>query len=250
MCLILFAKEQHPDYRLILLSNRDEFYARKTAAAAWWQQPEGILGGRDLEKGGTWLGINKNGKWAALTNYRAPAAFNPEAPSRGKLVNRFLETDEPPETFFSELKQTGGQYNGFNLLLGYGTRIFYYSNVTNTLISLENGLYGLSNALLDTEWVKLTKGKRKMQKLLDNEKFDSASAFRLMHDTEVAPDSALPQTGVPLNWERALSPMFIETEKYGTRTTSLLCIGYDNTVCFKELNVKSNQLSEFQFTIE
>ncbi len=125
MCLILLAYDAHPIYRLVLAANRDEFYDRPTASAGYWEDAPHILAGRDLKDGGTWLGVTRSGRIAAVTNYREPALDRPTAPSRGGLVSGFLKGEAPPEEYLGFLRREGGGYNGFNLILGNPDGLFW-----------------------------------------------------------------------------------------------------------------------------
>src|SRR5688572_20142048 len=168
MCLIFFAVNQHPNYKLIVAANRDEFYARKTAPAHFWKDHPQILGGRDLEASGTWMAMNKKGKISLVTNYRDPANINPTAPSRGQLVADYLIHDDTPEAYMNKVSTVARQYNGFNLLIGYPDALWYLSNYGNGIQKLESGIYGLSNHLLDTPWPKMSRGKKKFIQAIDS----------------------------------------------------------------------------------
>lgn len=234
MCLILVAWQTHPDWPLVVAANRDEFYARRTAGADFWPENSGILAGRDLEAGGTWLGISRTGRFAALTNYRDPARHRPAAPSRGHLVSGFLTGSCGIDDFLAALSPT--DYNGFNVLLGDLTgngRLVAYSNVSMEKHELAPGVYGLSNALLDTPWPKVGAGKTALEAALTALP-DDTGLWRLLRDDTVHPDAALPDTGVPLEWERLLSAAFIRGPDYGTRCSTVLKVGADGTTGFDE----------------
>jgi uncharacterized protein with NRDE domain len=234
MCLILLAWRMREDFPLILAANRDEFYARPTAPAAFWAESPELLGGRDLKAGGTWLGITRAGRWAALTNYRDPAAVRPDAPSRGRLVSDYLSGEEAPEACLRRIESDAGQYNGFNLLLGDRGQLFCFSS-RGERRRLEPGLYGLSNRLLDDPWPKIERGKRGFREILARPGGPAPEAFlTLLADQERPPDAALPDTGVGLAWERILSPLFIASEHYGTRSSTVLTIDRQGGVAFVE----------------
>lgn len=231
MCLTAFSWKQHPDYQLILLANRDEFYNRSTEVAHIWKGENQIVAGKDVQAGGTWMGINKHGKFAAITNYRDLSTIKPEAPSRGKLTLEFLEGDIAAREYIHQLTPEAGNYNGFNLLIGDRHELWYLSNVSGELRALQPGLYGLSNHLLDTPWPKVVKAKNILSE------FDHLSESQLLQafgNRELAPDNDLPDTGVGQALERKLSAMFIHFEKYGTRCTTLLTIDYRGRVRFRE----------------
>lgn len=237
MCLILFSYNNHPDYQLVLLANRDEFYNRSTQRAGWWSDQPDLLGGKDLKENGSWLAITKSGKFAAITNYRDPKQMKPGAPTRGRLVTNFLLDHYTPEEYLKELKKSGAHYNGFNLIFGRQNEIFYYSNSVNTHQRLHPGNYGLSNALLETPWPKVVKGKRKLDALLNGAgTFSMERAVKDLKDPEWANDQELPDTGIGIEKERLLSSMFIETPGYGTRCTTIMTIDRQNLVTFREVS--------------
>ena len=233
MCLVFIALNNHPQYKVIVAANRDEFYERKTAPASFWKDQPGIVGGRDLEAAGTWMAMNTHGKVALVTNYRDPANINPQAPSRGKLVSDFLTNDKTPENYLHEIQTTANHYNGFNLLVGHLDDWWYLSNYKPGIQKLEPGIYGLSNHLLNTEWPKVKRGKEKFTKFIEYD-FLPEDLFRMLYDEQRAEDQALPDTGVGLDRERALSPMFIKTKGYGTRCSTVLLIDKENRVQYFE----------------
>jgi uncharacterized protein with NRDE domain len=245
MCLILFSIHDHPTYKLIVAANRDEFYQRKTAPAAYWNDHPEILGGRDLEAMGTWMGINRNGKVAMVTNYRDLRNINPKAASRGKLVSDFLIQDVEPEKYLLGVEARQKEYNGFNLLAGNGEALFYFSNYGQGIRKLERGFFGLSNHLLETPWPKVVRGKEKMAKLLKMKFLDPDVLLETLNDELRASDQQLPDTGVGLDRERALSSMFIKMDNYGTRCSTVLLIDYQDNVSFTE---RVYNLTDFSFT--
>ena len=234
MCLILLGHEAHPRYRLVVAANRDEFYARPTAPAAWWDDAPGVLAGRDLRGGGTWMGVNRDGRWAAVTNYRDPGAERAAAPSRGELVGDFLRGGEPPAGYLARLAPRAGEYNGFNLLVGEPGTVLWLSNRAPDPRPLEPGVHGVSNHLLDTPWPKVERGKRALGALLHEPRLDAEPMLDLLLDSTVAADHELPDTGVGLTLERALSTMFIATPEYGTRSSTALLVDRDGAVLFVE----------------
>ncbi len=253
MCLILFALDAHPAYKLVLAANRDEFTARPSHEAHFWHYYPNVLGGLDLEAGGTWLGITREGRFTALTNFRDIANINPDAPSRGELTHKFLTHPEAPMSDFAALlERKGTLYNGFNILWGDfaagAADLFWYSNYTSetynrSIHKIPSGIHGVSNALLDTPWYKLERGKELLQQALERSSEQAHTPEQLSHallammrDGVKPTDEQLPKTGVSLEWERVLSSMFIETpdKKYGTRCTSILLIDRANKVHFRE----------------
>jgi uncharacterized protein with NRDE domain len=247
MCLILFAYRWHPHYPLVLAANRDEFYDRPTAPLAFWPENLALLAGRDLAAGGTWLGVNRQGRLAAITNYRDPANFRPQAPSRGPLVSDFLQSQEPAQTYLQRLQLQADDYNGFNLLLGDDEGLHYYSNQGGEPRVLSPGLYGLSNHLLNTPWPKVERGKRDLAAALSRTaELVPETLWPVLGDRTPAPDEALPATGVSLEWERALSPLFIATPGYGTRSSTLLWIDPQHQVTVQEKSWPQGDLRTFQ----
>jgi len=234
MCLILFAYRCHPGYPLILAANRDEYYQRQTRAAHWWPENPELLAGKDLEEGGTWLGINRNGRLAAVTNVREPHLTAPASCSRGLLTRRYLEEDIENQRFCSLLQETGDQYRGYNLIFGSINDLYYFSNRNGQPLRLTPGLYGLSNARLDTPWPKVRKGKDLLKQKLVEEQLDTGNLLSILAGTEIVADNLLPETGVGLEWERRLSAIRITGPDYGTRSSTVLLINRHGQVFFHE----------------
>jgi uncharacterized protein with NRDE domain len=253
MCILLVAHDAHPNYRLVLAANRDENYDRPAAPASFWEDATEVLAGRDLRDGGTWLGVTRTGRWAALTNFREAGPAREGAPSRGGLVAGFLRGSMSPEEFVHSRVSGAEAYNGFSLFCGDGSTLAFLSNRGGGLRVLAPGIYGLSNGPLDTPWPKVELGKRGLAALLQlAPPFDEAGAFALMADGSRPPDEELPSTGVGLEIERALSPIFVATERYGTRCSTLLAIGRDGQVRFVErtFNQSARDWTERQFEFE
>ena len=222
MCLIVFAWKLIPECPLIMAANRDEFFSRPALAAGWWEDNPDIYAGRDLQAGGTWLGINRHGRFAALTNIRNGSQRRTDTRSRGELVAGFLKSDQGAEDYLAGVRELADQYNGFNLLVGDGGELFCLSNEGDTSPrALEPGIYGLSNGSLDTPWPKVLRAKAQFASLLCQGAPDD-EYFEMLSDTTRAADSRLPDTGVSLEWERLLSPICIDSEDYGTRASTLL----------------------------
>jgi uncharacterized protein with NRDE domain len=235
MCLILFAWHSHPDYPLVLAGNRDEFYARPTAPAGFWEDQPQILGGRDLEQGGTWLGIRRSGRFAAVTNYRDGRAMRRGTRSRGGLVSGFLTSPLAPVEYLQQVHQQRAAYDGFNLLAGTLDGLFSYSNRSEQLTEVEPGVHGLSNHLLDSPWPKVERGKAALGQLQDrNREALIEHLLTVLVDRAPSPDHQLPDTGIDLERERMLSPAFIATPNYGTRCSSVLLIDTSGGVSFTE----------------
>ena len=250
MCLILFAWNSHPDYSLVVAANRDEFYERDTEGVTWWPEHPHVLAGRDRAdvagSPGTWLGFTKTGKFAALTNVRAPSEKNPDARTRGELSLMYLTSNDRPAEFVQSNSKRFSLYNGFNLLMAdlsdlakaemhwVSNRMLMGQNVRPRKVfppqPLEPGVYGLSNAMLDTPWPKVNHRVAAFAQTLamDQGNLKNADQYlKLLADTHHASDHELPSTGVSKEWEKALSPAFIKTPAYGTRSSTVLRIRKD-----------------------
>jgi uncharacterized protein with NRDE domain len=235
MCLALIALDSHPGYSLIVAANRDEFYDRPTAPAAFWAEAPSVLAGRDLKAGGTWLGIDRAGRFAVVTNYRQGKRERTAPLSRGHLVSNFLTTDTGARDHFTQVERDGGHYNGFNLIAGDGHELLYYSNRGGRIRALPEGVYGLSNHLVDTAWPKVTSIKRGCGALWSDHGSElTANLLALLSDRTRPPDELLPRTGAGLAWERLLSSAFVVSPHYGTRSSTVLLIGRDGWVEFVE----------------
>lgn len=230
MCLIVFSYKQHPKYKLILAANRDEFYERPTTAANWWEDYSTLLGGRDLKAKGTWMAMDKKGRFAAVTNYRDLSNIRDDAKSRGDLPVNFLAGSSASVEYTSGI--VGSNYNGFNLLT-MDEEMVHVSNYENKVNVLTPGIYGLSNALLDTSWPKVSLAKINFQKVISNN-FELDDLISVMQNEQVAADQDLPETGLPIELERAVSAMCIRTPKYGTCCSTAILIDYDGNVSFQE----------------
>jgi len=240
MCLIVLAWRTHPNHRLIVAANRDEYFGRPAAPAGFWDDHANVLAGRDLEAGGTWLGITLDGRFAALTNYRNPADKKTDAPSRGALVSDFLTGRTNPEQYVRQVERRATDYNGFGLLAGDARSMFFFSNRGGQVTRVAPGLHGLSNHLLDTPWPKVEKGKAGLAALLDGP-FDAEAAFRLLDDTERAPDGELPSTGVSVELEERLSAIrILAVGGYGTRCSTVLSLGEGGKIEFHERSYRED----------
>lgn len=218
MCLIVVGWHSHPDYPLVVAANRDEFYGRPSAAVARWNEDGRIIAGRDLEAGGTWLGITEGGRFAAITNVREPGAV-PGPRSRGDLTREFLAGSETPARYLARVRDT--DFSGFNLLLADRHQLWYASNRHGPPQALEPGIYGLSNHFLDSPWPKLLTARRNFAAALPQLP-DTNPLFALLADDEIVADDALPHTGVSLEWERRLSAIFVRSADYGTRASTVV----------------------------
>jgi uncharacterized protein with NRDE domain len=233
MCLILLVWRAHPEYPFIVAANRDEFHNRATATADWWTDRPDLLAGRDLQAGGTWLGVRRSGRFAALTNYRDPRLVRDGCPSRGKLVTDILDSADPVSGSLDLLRRSGPAYNPFNMLFSDGERLGVFESVVGEGRELGPGVYGLSNHLLDTPWPKVRIAKSRLIDALSRLQ-DETAVMHLLRDDRPAPDAELPQTGITLEWERLVSSAFVRAGDYGTRCSTLLRIDRAGTATFDE----------------
>jgi uncharacterized protein with NRDE domain len=235
MCLLIMACQYRIDYPLIIAANRDEFFERPSAALDFWEADGDILAGRDLRGGGTWMGLHRSGRLAAITNFREPQRFRPEAPSRGHLVSSYLGGRRTAAEYLAALAKNGGDYNGFNLVAGRPAALHYYSNRGPAPQPVAPGIHGLSNHLLDTPWPKVRRATEAMAKVLGRSgRPDPEALLALLGDRHRPPDGELPDTGIGLEWERLLSTAFIQSPAYGTRASSVLLVAADGATEFIE----------------
>lgn len=243
MCLILFAYNYHPDYKLILAANRDEFYDRPTRPMQFWPEQCNLLAGKDLEQGGTWLGLTKQGRFSALTNHRDGRQKKKLGErSRGNLPLEFLLSEQRCEDFIRSVSPD--VFDGFNQLIDDGNQLCYLSNRSESLLPVPSGIHGISNAVFDTPWPKLEARKAALKSYIDsaelkgehNREFSTEKLIQLMANAETFPDSQLPDTGIPQDFERMLSASFIRSENYGTRATTALLIKHNGEVEIAEQN--------------
>lgn len=233
MCLIAFAIDQHPDYPFILIGNRDEFYARDTAPLHWWDNHQDVLGGRDLEAGGTWLAMSRQGKIAAVTNYRDPKNEVKGRKSRGGLPVNYLISDQRPQKYLSDLHKSDDIYNGYNLLVGYPDELWHYSNYEEKFNQAESGVFAISNGLLDSPWPKVRKIREGLRERLEGQIYPEKFLDLLM-DREEAPEEILPDTGIGIEWEKKISMACIRLEKYGTNCSTVILIDKNDEVTYYE----------------
>lgn len=235
MCLILFAWRAHPRYPLVLAANRDEFHQRPTAAAGFWPDAPGILAGRDLQAGGTWLGLSRTGRFAAVTNFREPLA--PEVPlerSRGELVRDFLAADSAPGNHARAVQSTGGRYRGFNLLLGAPGALMHASNRQDEAQAVAPGCHGLSNHLLDTEWPKVRSGRERLGALLDADRLEPEALLALLTDRTTTPGDVPLDLGDDAVRRQLMNHYFIVSPLYGTRSSTVVLIDSEGRAEFVE----------------
>jgi uncharacterized protein with NRDE domain len=231
MCLVLLAWRMHPEFPLVFAGNRDEAYERPSAAAGFWADDPEIFGGRDLEKGGTWLGVTRTGRLAAVTNYRGGSAARTAPRSRGELTVAFLRGTSEPRAYLEEVATRPSDYGGFTLIAGDPERMHCVSNRAPGIVEITPGVHGLSNHLLDTPWPKVRRGRERLAALM---KADEAGLvrglFEALADRTAAPDAELPDTGVGLQRERELSCAFVAGERYGTRASTVLLVSRNGEV--------------------
>jgi len=238
-----------------MAANRDEFYDRPTQAAQFWQDVPTILAGRDLKHKGTWLGIDRRGRLAAVTNYREPSENKSNVISRGQLVSNFLLADDLPESYLTTVLENKNNYDGFNLFVGDHQSLYFLNSYSDQPLALQAGIHGISNGELNSSWPKVVTGKQQLHKLLnDNQEIDQEAIFKFLTDKTVPDDDLLPDTGIGLEWERRLAPLFISGGEYGTRSSSILIISEDGRVKFAERNYeregKPEQTIQYEFPIE
>jgi uncharacterized protein with NRDE domain len=253
MCLIIFGINITPEYKFIAAANRDEFYERPTVPMHLWEGEKGILAGKDLKEGGTWMGLNRGGKFAAITNFRDMSKIRDSAPSRGQIVLNYINGNYNDKEFDEYLINKGEEYNGFNLIYGTTDYLKYYSNETGIITELQEGrIYGLSNHLLDTEWHKLILGKEKFREAVAGNKVNKEKLFEMLNDNSRPSDDKLPGTGLSKELERLVSSVFIKSDTYGTRSSTIVLVNKKREVeirekYYEEGNWKEN---EFKFTVK
>lgn len=225
MCLIVFAWQTHPKYSLILAANRDEDYSRPTRPAQSWTA-EGyadIIAGKDMKAGGSWFGAKHNGKWAAVTNFRHPDAVKVNPPSRGELVLNYLRSNDTPKRAVEKLSKVGKEFNGVNFLAGNRKSLYNYNNYFDSIIKVEPGVHGLANAVLNSNWPKVKRARQKLEKIIAKEQIEHEALFELLLDDKLA-TKGLPDTGLPRDVEKKVSSIFIKTERYGTRCSTVMLV--------------------------
>lgn len=228
MCLVIFAYRTHPDYPLVVAANRDEFHARPTAASRFWPEYPDLLAGKDLDQGGTWMGVTRRGRFAAITNYRDPSRTAPAPCSRGELPLAYLAGNADPREYLEAVAARARDYAGFNLLLGDDSGLWYLSNSNHpdncAPLRLGAGIYGLSNARLDTPWPKVELGKERLRSLLAAGGPDHDELLGVVADRELARPEELNRHGMGSEMDQLLSAQFIVTATYGTRSSTSLWV--------------------------
>ncbi|MFL5815018.1 MAG: NRDE family protein [Bdellovibrionia bacterium] len=245
MCLVAFAYRTdlviNSGFDLVLIANRDEFFNRPAEPAHFWKDTPGVLAGRDIQAGGTWMGVARDGRFALLTNYRDPSRIRTNVKSRGLLVSDFLSSGVSAREYLESMRAHAGDYNDFNLLAGSPDGIFSFSSRGNQVKGSEiqqinPGLYGMSNHLFETPWPKVVRARTGLKKALEEKRDQELKEklFQTLADPTPAPDEELPETGVGLEKERALSSIFITLPGYGTRCSTLLLMKPDGEIEYSE----------------
>ncbi len=232
MCLLVFALRKHPRLPLIVAGNRDEFHARPTQAAHWWPDKRDIIGGRDLQAGGTWLAMHRDGRFAAVTNYRDAHRERAGLQSRGHLITGFLDADARAVDYLRSID--GDAYAGFNLVVADRYSAGYLSNRGAGLRELPAGIYGLSNATLDDPWTKVTRTKSKLAELITADDVNETTLMRILGDREKASADEVQTNGLSFSMAHALTAPFIVHPDYGTRCSTVLTVDDAGSVCFLE----------------
>jgi uncharacterized protein with NRDE domain len=233
LCLIAVAWRARPDIPLVVAANRDEWRDRPAEPAQWWTEHPDLLAGRDLKAGGTWMGITRGGRFAAVTNFRDPSDKRSTARSRGGLVTEFLLGGDRPMAFLASLAARVHEYNGFNLIVGDGEGLYYYGSREGGVRAIEPGVHALSNHLLDEPWPKVTRARVAMQQAIAD-RDPALRLFEMLSDAEGAPDEELPDTGVGLELERRLAAPLITGVTYGTRASTVIKLGADGNAQLEE----------------
>lgn len=254
MCILFIASQQRKDYPLIIAANRDEFHARPTQGSHIWSSHPPIFAGKDLQAGGTWMGVTRGGRISALTNIRKPGSDKQDAISRGHLVLNYLTSADSDEQFTAQMHQHRADYNGFNLLYGTWKSLQVYNNHSGRHEPVAAGVHGLSNASLNAPWPKVSRGVAALTEYCEFQPtLNEQDLFRLLQDDTQAPDEALPDTGIEKKWEKRLSPIFIRSQDYGTRASTLLLVKRDGTAIWSEQtylpdgSVADRSRAHFQF---
>lgn len=222
MCLTVFAYKVYPEYPLIFATNRDEFYDRPASKATFWYDIPTVLAGRDLQASGTWMGITRNHRFASITNYRDMNNIIDDAPSRGNIVVDYLSSDIYAQDYMNILKKKAGLYNGYNLIAGQVDDLWYYSNQKDEPVKIVPGFHSLSNAFLNTSWPKTRTALSDFKTVINNNSTDDSLLFQLLQNQKRYPVEQLPSTGLSIDIERIVSSIFITSDEYGTRCSTVI----------------------------
>lgn len=249
MCLVVIAYRACPDYPLIVAANRDEFHARPTEDAHWWADRPDVLGGRDLQAGGTWLAVQRNGRFATVTNYRDAELPSGKFLSRGHLITDFLDSELTAIEYLQTIQ--GDRYSGFNLLVADGETLGYLSNRGAACKSLSPGIYAVANESLDTPWPKVVRSKSALQRLVDANTVNETELFRILNDRNKARSNEVNAHGLPFEKAHALTAPFIVLPDYGTRCSTVLMRDHSGRHRFVEKRFTADGMSsgssEFSF---
>ena len=253
MCLVTFSLHSHAQFPLIVVANRDEFYDRPTAAVSFWEDAKTILAGRDLLQKGSWMGVSKNGRFATITNFRNPSLPESGQLSRGIIVQDFLESSLTAKTFIDQIQQQKHLYGGLNLLVYDGKEMHHYNNVLDDRSQIKPGIHSISNHTLNTPWPKVIHATQQLTNALEkNDLHTAEQLISILDDRSIAPDVALPQTGVGIHLERLLSPLFVKMTNYGTRSTTVILLDNHGHIQFLERTFEDGEAvfdHKFQFQI-
>ncbi|MDO9553580.1 NRDE family protein [Rhodonellum sp.] len=221
MCLIAFNWNNHPEYKMVLVANRDEFFERPSAPLQLWDS--GFYAGKDLRAGGTWMGIHPNGRFATLTNFRDLKNPRKDPTTRGNLVKDFLEGTLDPKEYLTMIQKEKDEYEGFNLVIGNHEKLYYLSNYADGIQEVEPGLHGLSNAFLNTPWEKVKIAKSGLLEKIEAQELDLENLIPTLHSRQMEPDHLLPDTGLSVREEKQLSAQFINVgDYYGTINSTVI----------------------------
>lgn len=246
MCILFIAIEQHPDYPIIICANRDEFHQRPTQNMHYWPE-QNILAGKDLQAGGTWMGLSPNGNFSALTNFRRPANFDDKKRSRGDLVVKALTTNNQNTQQY--LTKNSEQYNDFNLVFGQLNNLQAFDSVNKKFVTLKQGFHSICNGALDDIWPKMASGLKALEALVTAKKVNIEALFSVMGNQDTAEEEHLPDTGLNAELELLLSSIFIVSDEYGTRSTAVILQNTSGNIEVYERNYnnKAKQLNQQKF---
>lgn len=242
MCLILFGLNHHSTYKLVLAANRDEFFARPTIAADFWHN-KSVLSGRDVQSGGTWLGLTTEGRFIAITNYRDKNRDIPKQHSRGEISKSFLTGDQKAVPFMKTLSWKKDAFSGFNILISDDAfdTMYHYSNISDKVTQVEAGVHGLSNHYLDTPWPKVTGSKSALEQIMRSGEIKPNKLISMLANPTPARDQELPNTGISFDLEKKLSPVFISMKDYGTRCSTVILVDHNNHLTFLEVSYNTEK---------
>lgn len=253
MCILFIALKQHPKYPVIICANRDEFHQRPTQSLHVWPSQQ-ILAGKDLQAGGTWLGLTPSGHFSALTNFRQPHLIDSTKISRGDLVLKALSPENISSNNLnieSHLTSNSHWYNGFNLIYGNLDELYCFDSVHKKQHTMDDGVYSICNGALTDSWPKMARGQQKLQDIVTDKKheeiLDIDSLLNIMKDTTQAPEAKLPKTGLSTEREALLSSIFITSPDYGTRSTLIITKDIHNKIEITECTyLPSGEQSNYQ----